>query len=49
MIKRLDSTFDPKEHGHASFLAMLKAFDALVEVRQDESEPWFGCADVRCS
>ena len=39
MIKRLDSTFDPKEHGHANFLAMLKAFDALVEVRAGESEP----------
>jgi uncharacterized protein (TIGR00288 family) len=36
MIKRLDSTFDPKEHGHANFLAMLKAFDALVEVRDGE-------------
>ena len=40
MIKRLDSTFDPKEHGHASFLAMRQAFDALVEVRQgDDAEP----------
>ena len=38
MIKRLDSTFDPKEHGYANFLAMLKAFDALVEVRQEESD-----------
>lgn len=38
MIKRLDSTFDTKEHGYANFLAMLKAFDALVEVRQDESD-----------
>ena len=36
MIKRLDSTFDPKEHGHANFLAMLKALDALVEVRDGE-------------
>jgi len=38
MIKRLDSTFDPREHGHASFPAMLKAFDALVEVREDASD-----------
>ena len=39
MIKRLDSTFDPKEHGHANFLVMLKAFDALVEVKEGELEP----------
>jgi uncharacterized protein (TIGR00288 family) len=38
MIKRLDSTFDPKEHGHANFLAMLQAFDALVDVRDGESD-----------
>jgi len=38
MIKRLDSTFDPKEHGHANFLAMLKAFDSLVEVKDGESD-----------
>ncbi|MEO6322113.1 MAG: NYN domain-containing protein [Polaromonas sp.] len=38
LIKRLDSTFDPKEHGYANFLAMLKAFDALVDVRQEESD-----------
>lgn len=38
MIKRLDSTFDTREHGHADFLDMLKAFDALAEVRQDESD-----------
>ena len=31
MIRRLDSTFDPKEHGHADFPAMLAAFDALLE------------------
>jgi len=39
MIKRLDSTFDPKEHGHANFLAMLKAFEALVDVREGEVDP----------
>ena len=39
MIKRLDSTFDPKEHGHANFLAMLKAFEALVDVRAGEVDP----------
>ncbi|MEO7160228.1 MAG: NYN domain-containing protein [Polaromonas sp.] len=39
LIKRLDSTFDPKEHGYANFLAMLSAFDALVEVRAGDPEP----------
>lgn len=38
MIKRLDSTFDPKEHGHANFRAMVKAFDAMVEVKEGESD-----------
>lgn len=38
MIKRLDSTFDPKEHGHANFLAMVKAFDSMVEVKDGESD-----------
>lgn len=38
MIKRLDSTFDPKEHGFANFMAMLNDFEALVEVRQEASE-----------
>lgn len=35
MIRRLDSTFDPKEHGHANFPEMLAAFDALLETRND--------------
>ena len=38
MIKRLDSTFDPQEHGHANFAAMLQALAALVEMRQDEAD-----------
>ena len=38
MIKRLDSTFDPKEHGFANFMAMLNDFEALVEVRQEAPE-----------
>jgi hypothetical protein len=25
MIKRLDATFDPKDHGHANFAEMVKA------------------------
>ena len=39
MIKRLDPTFNPREHGHANFLAMLKAFDSLVEVKDGEADP----------
>jgi hypothetical protein len=34
MIKRLDSTFDPKEHGHDSYSGMFKALAELIEVRQ---------------
>ncbi len=36
MIKRLDPTFDPKDHGHTSFTEMLKALDPLVEIRKGE-------------
>jgi hypothetical protein len=36
MIKRLDPTFDPKDHGYASFGEMLKALDEAVEVRKGE-------------
>ena len=38
MIKRLDSTFDPKEYGYINFLAMVKAFDSMLEVKQGESD-----------
>ena len=38
MVKRLDSTFDTKDHGHANFAAMIKAFDALVEMRENPSD-----------
>ena len=38
MIKRLDSTFDPKDHGHANFAEMVKALDAVVELRKGESD-----------
>lgn len=34
MIKRLDPTFDLKEHGHTSFSAMVKSLDELVEVQK---------------
>jgi uncharacterized LabA/DUF88 family protein len=38
MIKRLDPTFDPKEHGYANFAAMVKALDAVVEVKKGDSD-----------
>jgi hypothetical protein len=38
MIKRLDPTFDPKDHGHANFPAMVKALDSLVEVKKGDSD-----------
>ncbi len=38
MIKRLDSTFDTRDHGHADFPAMAKALDALIEVRKGSSD-----------
>nr|WP_082567967.1 OST-HTH/LOTUS domain-containing protein [Pelomonas sp. Root1217] len=38
MVKRLDPTFDTKDHGHASFAEMVKALDAVVEVKKGESD-----------
>jgi hypothetical protein len=38
MIKRLDPTFDTKDHGYASFSEMVKALDAVVEVKKGESD-----------
>ena len=38
MIKRLDPTFDPRDHGYASFATMVQAFDVLVETRKGESD-----------
>ena len=38
MIKRLDPTFDTKDHGYASFTEMVKSLDALVEVCKGESD-----------
>jgi uncharacterized protein (TIGR00288 family) len=37
MIKRLDSTFDTKEHGHATFSDMVKSLNSIVEVKEGES------------
>ncbi|RYX93383.1 MAG: NYN domain-containing protein [Comamonadaceae bacterium] len=36
MIKRLDPTFDSKEHGYANLRAMVKAYDDWVEVKDGE-------------
>jgi uncharacterized LabA/DUF88 family protein len=38
MIKRLDSTFDPKEYGHATFSDMVKELNSIVEVKKGESD-----------
>jgi uncharacterized LabA/DUF88 family protein len=38
MLKRLDPTFDPKEYGYANFPAMVKALDAVVEIKKGESD-----------
>jgi len=38
MIKRLDPTFDSKDHGYANFAEMLKALDTVVEVKKGESD-----------
>jgi uncharacterized LabA/DUF88 family protein len=38
MMKRLDPTFDPKEHGHANMPALVKAYDRLVEVKKGEDD-----------
>lgn len=36
MVKRLDPAFDLAEHGYASFPAMLKALESMLEVRKGE-------------
>lgn len=38
MIKRLDPTFDTKDHGYANFAEMVKALEAFVEVKKGESD-----------
>lgn len=38
MIKRLDPTFDPKEHGHANFRAMVNALDSVIELKDAGSD-----------
>jgi uncharacterized LabA/DUF88 family protein len=38
MIKRLDPTFDPKDHGYPNFPAMVKALEDVVEVKKGDSD-----------
>jgi hypothetical protein len=38
MIKRLDPTFDPKDHGHTSYAEMLKALNSVVETKKGETD-----------
>ncbi|HNU11692.1 MAG TPA: OST-HTH/LOTUS domain-containing protein [Rubrivivax sp.] len=38
MIKRLDPTLDPKDHGHANFADMVKAMDVVVEIKKGETD-----------
>lgn len=34
MIKRLDSTFNTKDHGYASFAEMLEALETVIEIKK---------------
>lgn len=36
MMKRLDPTFDTRDHGYASFPALVDALDSLIEIRDGE-------------
>ena len=38
MIKRLDSTFNPRDHGFDSFADMVKSLDAMVEAKKGDSD-----------
>ena len=38
MIRRLDPTFNLKEHGYTSFSGMVKALDAVVETRAGQND-----------
>lgn len=38
MMKRLDSTFDLKDHGYTSFSEMLKAMEGIVEVKKGDKD-----------
>jgi NADH dehydrogenase [ubiquinone] 1 alpha subcomplex assembly factor 1 len=38
MIRRLDPTFDPRDHGHANLAETVKAMDAIVEINKGETD-----------
>lgn len=38
MIKRLDPTFDPKDHSFPNFPAIVKALEDVVEVKKGDSD-----------
>ena len=38
MVRRLDATFEPREHGHANFAALLAALGALLEWREGDAQ-----------
>jgi hypothetical protein len=38
MIKRLDSTFNPKDFGYETFADMVKSLDTVVELKKGESD-----------
>lgn len=40
MMKRLDSTFDLREHGYADFRSLVQALSPVVEIRDQESNPF---------
>lgn len=40
MMKRLDSTFDPREHGYADFRSLVQALSPAVEIRDQDSSPF---------
>ena len=38
MVQRLDPTFDEKSYGVATFSALLKKYEAVLEVRKGQSD-----------
>jgi uncharacterized LabA/DUF88 family protein len=49
MIKRLDPTFDLKEHGHTSFPGMVKSLGELVEVQKGDNDQLIRLRDAKPS
>ena len=38
MMKRVDAIFDPKDRGQANLAEMVKAMDAVVEIKKGETD-----------